>query len=83
MPRQDMTTFIVHLPAKDLPRLDMFEKGAVMPVASPGVVALKPGRAVRVVRTTFRTVSRMAAMFPDWEFQALAGEGRQQPEAGA
>jgi hypothetical protein len=83
MPRKGMTTFIVRLPEQDLPRLAMFEKGAVMPVASPGVVALAPGRAVRVVRTTFRTVSRMAVMFPEWEFQALAGDGTRQPEAGA
>jgi hypothetical protein len=78
-----MTTFIVHLPAKDLPRLDMFERGTVMPVSTPEVVALRPGRAVRVVKTTFRTVSRMAVMFPEWEFQALAGDGKRQPEAGA
>jgi hypothetical protein len=77
-----MTTFIVRLPAKDLPRLDMFDKGAVTPIASPGLVALAPGHAVRVVRTTFRTVSRMAVMFPDWEFQALAGDGTRRPEAG-
>lgn len=78
-----MTTFIVHLPAKDLPRLDMFEKGTVVPVATPEVVALRPGRAVRVVRSNFRTVSRMAAMFPDWEFQALAGGRDKGAEYGA
>jgi len=81
MRRRGMTTFIVHLPERDLPRLDMFEKGSVTPVETPEVVALRPGRAVRVVRSSFRTVSRMAVMFPEWEFQALAGERQVQDAA--
>lgn len=68
-----MTTFIVHMPATERHRLYMFDGGAVERVPSPHLVSLRRDRAIIVVRATFRTVSKMAKMFPDWRFQALLG----------
>ena len=68
-----MTTFVVHMPAEDICRLSMFNQGAVQRVPSPELVSLRPDQAIMVVRATFRTVAKMAKMFPDWRFQALLG----------
>jgi hypothetical protein len=66
-----MTTFIVHLPAEDRHRLHMFEQGAVERVPTPQLVSLRADREIRLVRASFRTIGKMAKMFPDWQFQAL------------
>ena len=68
-----MTTFVVRMPAEDLHRIYMFDPGAVQRLPSPHLVSFHPDRAIMVVRATFRTVSKMARMFPDWRFQALLG----------
>lgn len=68
-----MTTFVVHIPAAEVHRFYMFDQGVVQRVPSPHVVSLRPDRSIMVVRSTFRTVCKMAKMFPDWHFQALLG----------
>ena len=66
-----MTTFIVHLPASDFHRLSMFDQASVEHVSVPQLVSLRPERRITLVRATFRTVGKLAKMFPDWQFQAL------------
>jgi len=68
-----MTTFVLHLPAEDLHRLAMFNSAALERLPSPHLVSLRPDHAIMMVRATFRTVGKMAKMFPDWRFQALLG----------
>ena len=68
-----MTTFLVHMPAEDLYRLSMFNQAAVQRVPSPQLVSLRPDQSITMVRASFRTVSKMAKMFPNWRFQALMG----------
>ena len=68
-----MTTFIVHMPASDAHRLQMFNPTTVELLPTPELSALRSDRDVAMVRSTFRTVVKMAKMFPDWQFQALIG----------
>lgn len=68
-----MTTFLVHMPAEELHRLSMFNQGAVQRVPAPQLVSLRPDQSITMVRASFRTVSKMAKMFPNWRFQALLG----------
>ena len=68
-----MTTFIVHLPAEDSHRLRMFEHGTVEQVPAPQLVSLRADRNVVIVRASFRTIGKLAKMFPEWQFQALVG----------
>ncbi|MGV3489855.1 MAG: hypothetical protein ACO1OG_00900 [Devosia sp.] len=66
-----MTTFIVHMPATDTYRLAMFGKTAVQVMPAPQVVSLKSDREVVMIRASFRTIGKMAKMFPEWQFQAM------------
>jgi hypothetical protein len=61
------------MPAEDLHRLSMFNPGAVQRVPAPQLVSLRPDRAITMIRASFRTIGKMAKMFPDWRFQALLG----------
>ena len=68
-PRAEARWLIGH--ALGLPASDLILEADRVP--SPELVSLRPDQAIMVVRATFRTVAKMAKMFPDWRFQALLG----------
>jgi hypothetical protein len=66
-----MTTFVVKLPVTEKYRLGMFGRNALQVVPAPKLASLNAAESVVVVRSTFRTVGKIARMFPNWQFQAL------------
>ena len=76
-----MIAYIVQLPRGDVRRFGMFSNIVVQCEEVPGVLSMRPGYAVRLMRAETLMAAVMGQMFPTWRIEPLTATSRR-PSSG-
>ncbi len=66
-----MNTYLVHMPAEDVRRLDMFSSKVLLIEPMPQLASLSPRHVAVVVQMSEALAEKLVTMFPNWQIELL------------